>query len=153
VRIGTCGALVASMHMADVIIAMAATALDSTTSTYTMGEAHSPTADWGLLEAAVNGVKAKGLPLHVGLVASSDVFYDPDQGRFARLAARGHLGIGMEVATLYTVAALRKIAALGMMTVSDLLFTESGEFERISDEELRRGVDTMTEVAARVAVG
>jgi purine-nucleoside phosphorylase len=59
----------------------------------------------------------------------------------------------MEVATLYTVAALRKVAAIGIMTVSDLLFTESGEFERISDEELRRGVDTMTEVAARVAVG
>ena len=153
VRIGTCGALVSSMRMADVIIAMAATALDSTTSTYTMGEAHSPTADWGLLEAAVKAVKAKGLPLHVGLVASSDVFYDPDQGRFGRLAARGHLGIEMEVATLYTVAALRKIAALGIMTVSDLLVTESGEFERISDEELRRGVDTMTEVAARVAVG
>ena len=153
IRIGTCGALMASMRMADVVIAMSATALDSTTSTYTMGEAHAPTADWGLLEASVNAVRAKGLTLHVGPVATSDVFYDPDQGRFSRLAARGHLGIEMEVSTLYTVAAIRKVAAVGMMTVSDLLFTESGEFERISDEELRRGVDTMTEIAARVAVG
>jgi DeoD family purine-nucleoside phosphorylase len=151
-RIGTCGALSRSMRMADVVIAMAATALDSTTSTYTMGEAHSPTADWHLLEASVNAVKAKGLALHVGLVATSDVFYDPDQARLARLAERGHIGIEMEVATLYTIAALRKISAVGMMTVSDLLFTESGEFERISDDELRRGVDTMTEIAARVAV-
>ena len=153
IRIGTCGALMASMRMADVVVAMSATALDSTTSTYTMGEAHAPTADWRLLDASVRAVKAKGLTLHVGPVATSDVFYDPDQGRLKRLADRGHLGIEMEVATLFTVAAIRNVAAVGMMTVSDLLFTESGEFERISDDELRRGVDTMTEIAARVAVG
>jgi purine-nucleoside phosphorylase len=87
------------------------------------------------------------------LVATSDVFYDPDHGRFARLADRGHLGIEMEVATLYTVAALRKVEAVALMTVSDLLFTESGAFERISDDDLRKGVDAMTEVAAQVAVG
>ncbi len=152
IRIGTCGALKAGLRMADVVIAMSATALDSVTSTYTLGEAHAPTADFALLEAAVSAVRDRGLPLHVGPVATSDVFYDPDQGRLARLADRGHLGIEMEVATLYTVAALRHVAAVAMMTVSDLLFTESGTFERVTDDELRRGVDAMTEVAIRVAV-
>jgi DeoD family purine-nucleoside phosphorylase len=152
VRVGTCGALRPELRMADVIIATAATPLDSTTATYTGGEPHAPTASYELVEAAVAGVRAAGLPLHVGPVATSDVFYDPDQGRFARLAARGHLGIEMEVATLYTVAAIRQVQAVALITVSDLLFTESGEFERISDAELRRGVDAMAEVACRVAV-
>jgi DeoD family purine-nucleoside phosphorylase len=153
VRIGTCGALHTDLRMADVIVATSATALDSTTSTYTMGEAHSPTATYSLVEAAVAGIRAAGRTPYVGLVATSDVFYDPDQGRFTRLADRGHLGIEMEVATLYTVAALRKAEAVALMTVSDLLFTDSGAFERISDEDLRKGVDAMTEVAAVVAVG
>jgi hypothetical protein len=39
-----------------------------------------------------------------------------------------------------------------MMTVSDLLATADGEFERISDEDLKKGVDRMMAIAARVCV-
>jgi 5'-methylthioadenosine phosphorylase/purine-nucleoside phosphorylase len=153
VRIGTCGALMSHMRMADVVIAMSATALDSTTSTYTMGEAHTPTASYRLLERAVNEVRNNDLPLHVGPIATSDVFYDPDLDRFKRLAARGHLAIEMEAATLYTVAAIRGIEALAMMTVSDeLAHSNDGSFERITDEDLKRGVDQMMAIAARVCV-
>ena len=59
--------------------------------------------------------------MHVGAVATSDVFYDPDRDRIRRLSERGHLAIEMEVATLYTIAAIRKMEALAMMTVSDTL--------------------------------
>jgi len=38
-----------------------------------------------------------------------------------------------------------------MMTVSDIL-EESGETTRISDDELKRGVDAMMRLACRVAV-
>jgi DeoD family purine-nucleoside phosphorylase len=153
VRIGTCGALMPHMRMADVVIAMSATALDSTTSTYTGGEPHTPTANYRLLERAVNEVRNQDLTLHVGPIATSDVFYDPDLDRFKRLAARGHLAIEMEAATLYTVAAIRGVEALAMMTVSDLLAkSDDAEFERISDEELKQGVDRMMAIAARVCV-
>jgi 5'-methylthioadenosine phosphorylase/purine-nucleoside phosphorylase len=81
---------------------------------------------------------------------SSDVFYDPDTDRPARWAARGHLGIEMEAAVLFTIAALRGIASLTMLTVSDILYR--GAPERITDAELRAGVDRMTAIAARVAV-
>ena len=43
------------------------------------------------------------------------------------------------------------IEALAMMTVSDML-DESGGAVRISDDELKRGVDQMMRLACRVAV-
>ena len=51
---------------------------------------------------------------------------------------------------LYTVAAVHGVEALAMMTVSDLVTEESST--RISDEELRQGVDDMIRIACRVAV-
>ena len=78
---------------------------------------------------------------------SSDVFYDPDTDRFRRWAERGHLGVEMEAAVLYTIAALRGVEALTMLTVSDTLYGEP--IVRISDDELRQGVDRMMELAAR----
>jgi 5'-methylthioadenosine phosphorylase/purine-nucleoside phosphorylase len=78
------------------------------------------------------------------------VFYDRDTTRHARWAERGNLAVEMEAAVLYTIAALRKVSALTVLTVSDYLYT--GQFERIGDDELRAGVDRMTGVAARVAV-
>jgi 5'-methylthioadenosine phosphorylase/purine-nucleoside phosphorylase len=57
----------------------------------------------------------------------------------------------MEAAMMYTVAATHGIEALAMMTVSDVLGAD-GSTVRISDEELKRGVDTMMHIACRVAV-
>ncbi len=51
---------------------------------------------------------------------------------------------------LYTVAAVKRVEALAMCTVSDLV--GAGTSERISDDELRRGVDDMMRLACRVAV-
>jgi DeoD family purine-nucleoside phosphorylase len=153
VRVGTCGAMMKHLQMADVVIAMSSTALDSTTSTYTNGEPHTPTATYSLVERAVNEVRNEGMPLHVGPIATSDVFYDPDTERFKRLAARGHLAIEMEAATLYTIAALRGVEALAMMTVSDtLVHSDDGSFQRISDADLKAGVDKMMLIGARVCV-
>jgi purine-nucleoside phosphorylase len=58
----------------------------------------------------------------------------------------------MEAAMLYTIAAVHGVEALTMLTVSDILGTD-GVNERISDEELKRGVDDMMRIACQVAVG
>ena len=80
---------------------------------------------------------------------SSGVFYDPDPSNVPRWKRLGHLGIEMEAAMLYTIAAVKRVEALAMMTVSDIV--GEGTSERISDDELRRGVDAMMRVACRVA--
>jgi 5'-methylthioadenosine phosphorylase/purine-nucleoside phosphorylase len=56
----------------------------------------------------------------------------------------------MEAAMLYTIAAVKGVEALAMMTVSDLITEETST--RISDAELKRGVDDMMRIACRVAV-
>jgi len=150
IRVGTCGALQPNMAMADLVIGMAATPSDQTVLTYTGGEPHAPVADWRLVMKAVQLADERGETVHVGGIVSSDVFYDPDPDRPRRWAARGHLGIEMEAAVLYTIGALRGVATLAMLTVSDTLHGEAPV--RISDDELRQGVARMTELAARVAI-
>jgi DeoD family purine-nucleoside phosphorylase len=149
IRVGTCGALQPHMAMADVVIAMAATPSDQTALTYTGGEPHVPTADWRLVSLASRLALERGESVHVGGIVSSDVFYDPDPDRPRRWASRGLLGIEMESSVLYTIAGLRGIAAVTVLTVSDVLYGEAPV--RISDDELRQGVDRMTHIAARVA--
>ena len=56
----------------------------------------------------------------------------------------------MEAAALFTIAALRKVSAGCLLTVSDIIV--AGEFVRISDEELRAAVDRMTVLAIRAAL-
>ena len=80
---------------------------------------------------------------------TSGVFYDPDSTTFARWKRTGHIGVEMEAAMMYTIAAVHGIEALAMMTVSDLL-GESGESDRISDDDLKRGVDQMMRLACQV---
>ena len=149
VRVGTCGGLQPGMQMADTVVAVAATPEDRTVFTYTNGEPHAPTATWSLVEDAVRLTRERGTTVHVGPIVSSAVFYDPDPTRFRRWRERGHLGVEMEAAVLYTIAAIRGIEALTILTVSDVI--EGEESTRISDDELRRGVDAMMALACRVA--
>jgi 5'-methylthioadenosine phosphorylase/purine-nucleoside phosphorylase len=149
-RIGTCGALQHGMEMADLVVAVASTPSDQTAMTYTGGEPHAPTADWRIVEAAIQHAREQGMPVHVGPIVSSDVFYDPDSDRLRRWADRGHLGIEMEASVLFTIGALRGVSTGCLLTVSDTLYTET--IVRISDEDLKKGVDAMMRLAARVAV-
>jgi purine-nucleoside phosphorylase len=119
-------------------------------STYTNGDPHAPTADWRLVESALTHARTRGQRVHVGPIVSNDIFYDPYPERQKRFAARGHLAVEMEAAVLYTIAAIRGVRAVTILTVSDTL--ENDEFVRITDGQLRRGVDDMTELAIRVAV-
>jgi purine-nucleoside phosphorylase len=144
-RIGTCGGLQPDLQLGDLIVAVSAVPADGTVGTYTGGEPHAPTADWELVHAAVHSAKELGRRVRVGSVASSDTFYDPDPGRHRRWSERGVLGVEMEAAVLFTIAALRGAQAGCLLTVSDIVVGE--EFTRIGDAELRAAVDQMTELA------
>ena len=150
VRVGTCGAIGGDMAMADTVIAIAASAVDTTALQYADMAGYAPSATFALAETAARLSRESGAATHVGPIVTSPLFYDPDQGNVARWRRLGHLGIEMEAAMLYAVAAVRGVEALAMMTVSDLISDSASE--RISDAELKRGVDAMTRLACRVAV-
>jgi DeoD family purine-nucleoside phosphorylase len=149
-RVGTCGAIGAGMAMADVVIGVSASAVDTTALQYAAMDGYAPAATFALAETAARLAREGGARVHTGPIVSSALFYDPDQENIARWKRTGHLAIEMEAAMLYTVAAVQGAEALAMMTVSDLVSEESST--RISDEELKRGVDDMTRLACRVAV-
>jgi DeoD family purine-nucleoside phosphorylase len=149
-RVGTCGAIGAGMAMADVVIGVSASAVDTTALQYAAMDGYAPAATFALAETAARLAREGGARVHTGPIVSSALFYDPDQENITRWKRTGHLAIEMEAAMLYTVAAVQGAEALAMMTVSDLVSEESST--RISDEELKRGVDDMTRLACRVAV-
>lgn len=150
VRVGTCGGLQTDMALGDLVLAISAVPSDGTMLTYTGGEPHAPTADFELVHAAVHQAKHDGTKIRVGPCVSSSTFYDPDTGRAQRWSDRGVLAVEMEAAILFTVAALRKIQAACLLTVSDIIV--EGEFVRITDAELQAAVERMTELAIRAAL-
>jgi Purine-nucleoside phosphorylase len=150
VRVGTCGGLQPDMQLGDLILAISAVPSDGTMLTYTGGEPHAPTADFELVHAAVHQAKHDGTKLRVGPCVSSSTFYDPDKGRAQRWSDRGVLAVEMEAAILFTVAALRRVQAACLLTVSDII--SGDEFTRISDAELAAAVERMTRLALRAAV-
>ncbi|WP_170474991.1 purine-nucleoside phosphorylase [Ruegeria arenilitoris] len=147
IRIGSCGAMQDNVNLRDVIIAMTSTTL-STPSRGIMKELNfAPCADWSLLSAAVAAAKAKGTPTHVGGIYSSDVFYDERPDLNEQMVRHGILGVEMEAAELYILAARHNCRALAVLTVSDHLLT--GEAMPSSDRE--RSFGDMVEIALKAA--
>jgi purine-nucleoside phosphorylase len=151
IRVGTAGGLKTGLHMGDTVVAVSATSDDPMINVLTDGDPHAPTADWRLVELSARLARERGAAVHVGPIVSSAVFYDTRPGIMKRWKDRGHLAVEMEASILYTLAAIYGFEALAIMTVSDLI-GEDGDAERISDEELKQGVDKMMEVACEVAV-
>jgi 5'-methylthioadenosine phosphorylase/purine-nucleoside phosphorylase len=151
VRVGSCGGLGDGMAMGDTVIGLSASADDQTPLRYAGMPGYAPAATFGLVETAARLSREDGSTVHVGPIVTSGLFYDPDPGTFGRWKRLGHVGVEMEAAMMYTIAAVKGIEALALMTVSDLL-GDDGSTVRISDEELRAGVDRMMRIACRVAV-
>jgi 5'-methylthioadenosine phosphorylase/purine-nucleoside phosphorylase len=151
VRVGTCGGLQPDMAMADTVVAVAASADDHTPLRYAQMDGFAPSATFTLAERAaeLSRERATGA-VHVGAVVTSGIFYDPDPDTFDRWRRLGHLGVEMEAAMMYTIAAVKGMEALAMMTVSDLL-VEGDDPVRISDDDLKDGVDQMMHIGCRVA--
>jgi DeoD family purine-nucleoside phosphorylase len=152
IRVGTCGGLPGrGLRLADTVIALSATCEDETPLRYADVTGWAPSATYALVERAVHLGRDAGATVHVGPVVTSGIFYDPDLTNVPRWERLGHLGLEMEAGMLYTVAAVRRIEALAMMTVSDILGATEDERQRITDEQLRQGVDDMIRVACGVA--
>jgi DeoD family purine-nucleoside phosphorylase len=144
-RVGTCGGLQPDLRLGDLIVALSAIPADATARHLVGTDQHVPTASWELVHGAVHVAKEIGQPMRIGPIVSSDLFYNPDDGQYSRWSSRGVLAVEMEAAVLFTLGALRGVAAGCLLTVSDVVV--EGEFQRISDEELRAAVDRMTRVA------
>ena len=147
IRIGSCGGMQESVKVRDVIIAMSATSI-STPSRGIFKEVNfAPTADWSLLQSAVKASEKRGVPTHVGGIYSSDVFYDERPDLNDQMTRHGILGVEMEAAELYTLAARYGRRALAVLTVSDHLQTG----EALPSEDREKSFGDMVEIALEAA--
>ena len=147
IRIGSCGAMQHHVNVRDVVIAMTATTM-STPSRGIMRDLNfAPCAYYGLLEKAVASARAKGTPTHVGGIYSSDVFYDERPDLTEIMTRHGVLGVEMEAAELYLVAARQGARALAICTVSDHLLTH----EALPAEDREQSFGDMVEIALEAA--
>lgn len=147
IRIGSCGGMQKHVGIRDVILAMTATTL-STPSRGIFKEINfAPCADYGLLAAAHTASTAKAVPTHVGGIYSSDVFYDERPDLNEQMQRHGILGVEMEAAELYNLAARHGRRALAILTVSDHLLTH----EALPAEDRERSFGDMVEIALQAA--
>ena len=149
IRVGTCGGLNEKVKVRDVVIGASA-ASDSTIIKGAFGQYnYAPAADFSLLRAADDAARAKGKTVHVGGIVSSDIFYHPSGlEAYARLIEHGILGVEMEAATLYTLAARFGAKALTICTMTDCLITGA----EIDAEARQSSLTDMIEIALEVAV-
>jgi purine-nucleoside phosphorylase len=153
VRVGTCGGIGRGIRTGDLVIAASAAPFDGATAVYMHGEPYAPSADFGLVRALVDSCDRLGQKVHVGQVATVDVFYNPDGDYFSRWRDRGVLAFEMESSVMYYLASRAKaqgvdVRAATILTVSDLLSEETNSEESyLPLDELNRSIERMIEVA------
>ncbi len=142
IRVGTCGGLSEKTKVRDTIIVNAASS-ESAMQGARFGQLrYAPAADFGLLLRAYEAARRLGIPFHVGPCASSDAFYDENEN-WRIWVKYGVLGLEMEAAELYTLAARFGRQALCILTVSDHLVTK----EATTADERQRTFDDMIKIA------
>jgi purine-nucleoside phosphorylase len=150
VRVGSCGALTGRLALRDVVLASGACTDSSMNRLRFHGLDYAPVADFGLLRAAHDAAAAVDVTTHVGLVYSSDSFYNPRAAELTKpLVDHGVLAVEMEASALYTLAASYGRRALAICTVSDHIVT--GEETTATERELTFGA--MVEIALAAALG
>lgn len=147
IRIGSCGGMQPQVKVRDVVIAMTCTTVATPSSTIFRELNYSPCADYGLLEAAVAAARGRDVGVHVGGIYSSDTFYDERPDLNKEMTRHGILGVEMEAAELYTLAARHGVRALGIMTVSDHLQTG----EALPSDQREKTFGDMVEIALEAA--
>ena len=147
IRVGSCGAFDADLHVRDIVIAMGACTNGYYASQYKLPGTFSPIADFSLLRRAVEICEEKNVRYKVGNIFSSDTFYN-DTSDGMEWAKMGVLGVEMESAALYCNAARAGKKALCICTVSDsFVYPE----ENASAIERQNSFTTMMEIALELA--
>jgi len=148
IRIGTAGAISKDLKIRSIVAGIGA----ATNSEYIMSQLpmkghFAPTANYTLLETAVNIAREMGLELTVGNLYSSDAFYDKSLSSL-KWGEVGCVAVEMEAAGLYYNALAAGKRALAICTISDHVLTG----EETPPEERETQFTDMMKIALEVAV-
>jgi len=135
IRVGTCGALNATLNLGDLILAREAIPNDGASKA--LGATTRVEPDEKLTNAIAN---AAANELHQGPIVTTDLFYDNNENEQS-WAKEGALAIEMETATLFTIAKNRNLQAASLLIVTDLILPTRSRIatEALADAELKAG--------------
>ena len=148
IRVGSCGATHPDVRLRDVIIAMGASTDSAVNRMRFGGYDLAALASFDLVEKAVAAARAAGTRFHVGNVFSADLFYTPDTDMFETMATYDVLGIEMEAAGIFPIAAEFNAEALAICTVSD----DIPNGRHLTPEERATTFDDMISIALETAI-
>ena len=147
IRVGSCGTTHPKVKLRDVIIAMGASTDSGVNRIRFGGYDFAALASFSLVQKAVAAAEANKVNYHVGNIFSADLFYTPDTDMFETMAKYDVLGVEMEAAGIYPIAAENGAEALAICTVSDDIRTG----EHLSTDERQTTFDEMILVALETA--
>jgi purine-nucleoside phosphorylase len=148
IRVGSCGAVRDDVKLMDVVIGMGASTDSKVNRVRFSNHDFAAIADFDLLEAAVAQARAQNVSVKVGNIFSADLFYTPEPEIFEKMKKLGILGVDMEAAGIYGVAADLGARALTILTVSDHILRG----EKLSAEERQKSFHEMMQVALETAI-
>ncbi|GLT19684.1 purine nucleoside phosphorylase DeoD-type 2 [Vibrio zhanjiangensis] len=148
IRIGSCGAVRDDVKLMDIVIGMGASTDSRVNRIRFNDHDFAAIADFDLLEEAVSQARSQNVSVKVGNVFSADLFYTPESDIFEKMDKLGILGVDMEAAGIYGVAAEQGARALAILTVSDHIIRG----EKLSSEERQESFKDMMMVALETAI-
>jgi purine-nucleoside phosphorylase len=148
IRVGSCGTVHPAVRLRDIVIAMGASTDSKVNRMRFGGHDLAAIASFELLRTAVRTAEQRELGFHVGNVFSADLFYTPQPEMFELMERYRIIGVEMEIAGIYSLAAELGVEALAICTVSDDI--RSGE--ALSASERQTTFDEMISLALETAV-
>lgn len=152
-RIGSAGGYDESLNLKDIVIAMGACTDSAYAKQFRLPGTFAPICSYSLLSECTAVAARNSIPVRVGNLLSSDVFYKDEAGLpQAQTAARmwrgmGILAVEMEAAALYMNAACCGKNALAICSVSDHLF----KAEQLTAQERETSFTQMITLALQTA--
>jgi len=143
IRVGSCGTTHPDVKLRDVVIAQGASTDSGVNRIRFGGYDLAALATFSLVRNAVDAAENLGVRYHVGNIFSADLFYTPDTAMFETMAKFNVLGVEMEAAGIFPIAAEHGVESLAICTVSDEIRTG----EALSSEERATSFDQMINVA------
>lgn len=148
IRIGSCGAVSEDVELMDIVVAQGASTDSKVNRMRFNHHDFSAIPNYMLMETAVNQARKQNVKVKVGNVFSADLFYSAEPEFFSKMDKMGILGVDMEVAGIYGVAAELRAKALAILTVSDHIL----KGERLSAEARQTSFNDMMKVALETAL-
>ena len=147
IRVGSCGAVSSSIKIRDILIGMGASTDSGVNRQRFQGFDYAAIADYDIIKALNTAAETLNIAVKNGNLFSSDLFYTPNSSMFDTMETMNILGVEMEAAGLYGIAAEYGARAATICTVSDHIRTG----ESTSSEERKSSFEEMMRIALDAA--